>query len=99
MNEQDTKIIELIKKNDSFALDVIYDQYAKLIFSAIYAKCKNKTLTEDLFQRTFVKIAEKRSKLVVLVASPVKYVIKISEVLFALIGGMPGGWHDLAAMY
>jgi len=63
VNEQDTKIIELIKKNDSFALDLIYDQYAKLIFSAVYAKCKNKTLAEDLFQKTFVKIAEKRSKL------------------------------------
>lgn len=63
MNEQDFKIIELIKKNDSFALDLIYDQYAKLIFSAVYVRCKNKTLAEDLFQKTFVKIAEKRSKL------------------------------------
>ena len=63
MNEQDSKIIELIKKNDSFALDLIYGQYAKLIFGAVYSKCKNKTLAEDLFQKTFVKVAEKRSKL------------------------------------
>lgn len=63
MNEQDQKIIELIKKNDSFALDLIYDQYGKLIYSSVYAKCKNKTLADDLFQKTFVKIAEKRSKL------------------------------------
>jgi len=63
VNEQDTKIIELIKKNDSFSLDLLYDCYAKVIYSTVIAKCKNKTLADDLFQRTFVKIAEKRSKL------------------------------------
>ena len=64
MNEQDIKIIELIKKNDSFALDLIYDSYAKVIYSTVISKCKNKNLADDLFQKTFEKIAEKRSKLV-----------------------------------
>ena len=63
VEDQDLKIIELIKKNDSFALDLIYDHYGKLIYSAIYSKSRDKNLADDLFQKTFVKIAEKRSKL------------------------------------
>lgn len=63
VTEQDIKIIELIRKNDSFALDMIYDQYSRVIYGAIYAKCYDSQLTEELFQETFEKIAVKRSSL------------------------------------
>lgn len=37
----------------------IYEEYAKMIYCLIYAKCKDKALTEDIVQTTFLKAVQR----------------------------------------
>ena len=63
MNKVEEEIIELIKKNDDRAIDLIYDHYSSMIYGLIFLKCKNRTEADDLLQKVFIKIVKKRNKL------------------------------------
>ena len=39
-------------------LGELYEEYAKMIYRLIYAKCKNRALAEDIVQTTFLKAVQ-----------------------------------------
>ena len=63
MNEIEKEIIDLIRDDDDRALELIYDHYSSMIYGVIYMKCRNRTESDDLLQKVFIKIVEKRDKL------------------------------------
>ena len=63
MNEVDQQIIQLIRDDDDRALDLIYDHYSSMIYGVIYMKCRNRTEADDLLQKVFLKIVDKRDRL------------------------------------
>ena len=63
MNKVEEEIIELIKKNDDRAIELIYDHYSSMIYGLIFLKCKNRTEADDLLQKVFIKIVTKKKKI------------------------------------
>ena len=64
MNDIEKEIINLIKKNDDRALELIYDQYSSMLYGVIYMKCRNRADSDDLLQKVFIKIVDKRQRLI-----------------------------------
>jgi RNA polymerase sigma-70 factor (ECF subfamily) len=63
VNEVEKEIIDLIRNDDDRALELIYDNYSSMIYGVIYMKCRNRAESDDLLQKVFIKIVDKREKL------------------------------------
>ena len=56
MNVEDAVLIKLLWKNKDEAISLIYRQYWKDLFLYIFSLTKNKSLTEDILQETFLNL-------------------------------------------
>jgi len=52
----DEELVVLYSKGDNQAFDILLNRYQNRLFSYIYFILKNRELTEDIFQETFVKV-------------------------------------------
>ncbi|MDR1258183.1 MAG: sigma-70 family RNA polymerase sigma factor [Tannerellaceae bacterium] len=51
----DEELVVLYAKGENTAFDVLLDRYKRCVYSYIYFIVRSKSLTEDIFQETFVK--------------------------------------------
>lgn len=56
INATDSELIYAYLSNNEIALNALIKRYKKHVFRFIYSKVKDKEVTEDLFQDTFIKI-------------------------------------------
>lgn len=54
----DNRLINLYVKGNEEALSVLIERHKRKVYSCIYLLVKNRTLTEDFFQDTFVKVIQ-----------------------------------------
>lgn len=54
----DNDLVKLFQNNNNAALEELIKRHKKSIFTAIYLLVKNRTLAEDIFQETFIKIIQ-----------------------------------------
>jgi RNA polymerase sigma-70 factor (ECF subfamily) len=54
----DNRLINLYVKGNEEALAVLIERHKRKVYSCIYLLVKNRTLTEDFFQDTFVKVIQ-----------------------------------------
>ncbi|MDR1402583.1 MAG: sigma-70 family RNA polymerase sigma factor [Tannerellaceae bacterium] len=52
----DEELVSLYAKGENAAFDILLDRYKNSIHSYIYFIVRNRDLTEDIFQETFVKV-------------------------------------------
>jgi RNA polymerase sigma-70 factor, ECF subfamily len=57
--KQEYNLIHLLQQKSERGFSLLYDNYAKALFSIIYQISKNKNISEDLLQETFIKIWRK----------------------------------------
>lgn len=57
-NYNDNQLILSFQKGNNHSLSLLIDKHKDKIFSSIYYLVKDRTLAEDLFQDTFIKIIE-----------------------------------------
>ncbi|MBT8324965.1 MAG: sigma-70 family RNA polymerase sigma factor [Winogradskyella sp.] len=50
------KIIQLLKKGDSYALNLLYEYYSDSLYGVILKVTKNEEIAEDALQETFIKV-------------------------------------------
>lgn len=50
------KIIHLLKKGDSYALNLLYEYYSDSLYGVIIKVTKNEEIAEDALQETFIKV-------------------------------------------
>lgn len=55
---EDIKLVELYKSWDNNAFEIIYDRYIDKIYSFIFHKVYDKTITEDITSNTFLKVVK-----------------------------------------
>ncbi|MFW5794482.1 MAG: RNA polymerase sigma factor [Bacillota bacterium] len=51
--------IDLLIKKDNKAFEIVYEHTKRGVFSIIISLVKNKTITEDLMQETYIKMIQK----------------------------------------
>lgn len=61
----DKKFIKKLKSGDELAYKKLYDEYYVWLCNYIYKLCNNKKLSEDIVQETFVKLYQKRKKILI----------------------------------
>jgi len=54
----DNDLVKLFQNENNAALEELIKRHKKSIFTAIYLLVKNRTLAEDIFQETFIKIIQ-----------------------------------------
>ena len=57
----DEELVVLYAEGNNAAFDILLNRYKSSIHSYIYFIVRNKELTEDIFQETFVKVAIPRT--------------------------------------
>ena len=62
-DERDREAAELLRKRDARGFDLIYARYADRIFGFLVRLSRSHSLAEDLFQFTFLRLAEHGSRL------------------------------------
>ena len=52
----DSKLVSDYINGNEYALEILIKRHQQRLFSFIYSKVKNKDITEDIFQDTFIKV-------------------------------------------
>ena len=52
----DSKLVSNYIKGNEYALEILIKRHQQRLFSFIYSKVKDKDITEDIFQDTFIKV-------------------------------------------
>lgn len=50
------RIIELLKRKDQYALNLLYENYSDSLYGAILKVTRNEKIAEDALQETFIKV-------------------------------------------
>ncbi|RNC85110.1 MAG: RNA polymerase sigma factor [Winogradskyella sp.] len=58
----ETQIIKLLKRNDQYALNLLYENYSDSLYGAILKVTKNEEIAEDALQETFIKVWKNAQK-------------------------------------
>jgi DNA-directed RNA polymerase specialized sigma24 family protein len=56
INTDETELLKLIRSKDRCGAEALYDGYSKVLALAIFRIARNKTQTDDLLEKTFVRI-------------------------------------------
>ncbi|MBT8244503.1 MAG: RNA polymerase sigma factor [Winogradskyella sp.] len=56
------RIIQLLKRNDQYALNLLYENYSDSLYGAILKVTKNEEVAEDALQETFIKVWKNAQK-------------------------------------
>jgi len=59
IHTKEQHLVELLRKQDQQALNLLYDKYGQALFGVIYRIVKNKQIAEEVLQTTFFKIWDK----------------------------------------
>ena len=60
--DSDEELMRKYQLGDGAAFNVLYERYANRLYGFLINKTKNKTLSSDVFQRTFLKLHQYRSR-------------------------------------
>ncbi|WP_299113214.1 RNA polymerase sigma factor [uncultured Winogradskyella sp.] len=61
-NNIEQRIIQLLKRNDQYALNLLYENYSDSLYGAILKVTKNEEIAEDALQETFIKVWKNAQK-------------------------------------
>ena len=61
------QIIDLLKKGDKRALNLLYENYSNSLYGVILKITINEEIAEDALQETFIKVWKNASKLFILI--------------------------------
>ena len=50
------RIVQLLHRNDQYALNLLYENYSDSLYGAILKVTKNEEIAEDALQETFIKV-------------------------------------------
>ncbi|WP_295831650.1 RNA polymerase sigma factor [uncultured Winogradskyella sp.] len=56
------RIVQLLHRNDQYALNLLYENYSDSLYGAILKVTKNEEIAEDALQETFIKVWKNAQK-------------------------------------
>lgn len=56
------RIIQLLQRNDKYALNLLYENYSDSLYGAILKVTRNEEIAEDALQETFIKVWKNAQK-------------------------------------
>ena len=56
------RIIQLLQRNDQYALNLLYENYSASLYGAILKVTRNEEIAEDALQETFIKVWKNAQK-------------------------------------
>lgn len=56
------RIIQLLQRNDQYALNLLYENYSDSLYGAILKVTRNEEIAEDALQETFIKVWKNAQK-------------------------------------